>query len=377
MAGLWALGCYGLGPAGSAEGWRHLLRRPQVYYLAFTIVAVGSAVHASSPLASLSKSVEIVVMAFFMGAIVHHVHSVPGATFERALGLWNLTLALVALALFALLLGALADPATGMQPLPGAILPARLVGGVLQIHPNTSGQLGATLVVVGLNRSLRLRRPAESVFWLGLMALGLVVLTLAQARTSVAAVLVAVPLVLFLNRRFALGSMFALISLIGAALMIQTLQDYILRGQSFEQFMTGTGRTSIWQVAWAMVEEAPFLGSGFYTGVRIDLTERYRILDLSNVDNTPLEVLVGVGVLGTVPFVLFVASFVRRVLGNLAVPAYRGLFVEVLATLIIMGFRLAFGPTVQLFSFSLLIVTVLAAFAGPLRPPPARPARAG
>jgi O-antigen ligase len=76
-----------------------------------------------------------------------------------------------------------------------------------------------------------------------------------------------------------------------------------------------------------------------------------------------LEVLLGVGILGAVPFVLFLVSYVRRVLAALAPAPTRGLFVEVLATLIVVGMRLAFGPTVQLFSFTLVIVAVLAAFA--------------
>ncbi|MEX2647481.1 MAG: hypothetical protein WD673_00550, partial [Alphaproteobacteria bacterium] len=47
----------------------------------------------------------------------------------------------------------------------------------------------------------------------------------------------------------------------------------------------------------------------------------------------------------------------------LATPSTRGLYVEVLGVLIVIGFRLAFGPTIQLFSFSLLLVAVLGAFA--------------
>ncbi|MEX2647482.1 MAG: O-antigen ligase family protein, partial [Alphaproteobacteria bacterium] len=315
LAGLWALGAFGLNSSGDAGGWRVLTRPPHVFYLVFAMIAVSSAIYASNALASLAKSIEILVMAFVMGAIAYRVGRRPDHAFEHALGLWNLTIGLLALALLALLFGTLADPEAGLQRLPGAFLPVRLIGAWLQIHPNTSGQLGAVLVVVGLNRCLRLRRSTEVVYWFGLVALGLVVLVLAQARTSVIALMIAVPAVLFLNRRPILGVTFGLVSLLGTSLQAQVLSDYLLRGQSAEQFMTGSGRANIWQAAWTLFETSPMIGLGFYTSVRLDLTARYGVLDLSNADNTLLEVLVGVGIVGAIPFVLFVGSFVRRVLG--------------------------------------------------------------
>jgi O-antigen ligase len=134
-------------------------------------------------------------------------------------------------------------------------------------------------------------------------------LILAQSRSPATAAVLGLLTVLVLRRRFGL---LALVALAGAALIYLTtaasvVQQAFLRGQSPELFYSLTGRIGWWKVAWDAFQDRPLLGFGGYTG-RFLVLGPLGVTDASSFHNAWLEILVGVGLIGFLPFL---ATFVR------------------------------------------------------------------
>jgi O-antigen ligase len=122
------------------------------------------------------------------------------------------------------------------------------------------------------------------------------------------------------------------------------LVGFFTRGQDTEQLSSLTGRLELWNVALTAVDERPILGFGYYSGHRFSLVERASFVsERSNLDNTWLESLVDVGVVGAVPLVLFVAVGVWRAVHaqDRAVRCLASLTVGVMVTMSFVN------PTVQ------------------------------
>ena len=104
-------------------------------------------------------------------------------------------------------------------------------------------------------------------------------------------------------------------------------------------------------------------GHGYYTGVRIDLNGRLPWIGLSNLDNTFVEAMVNLGFMGAIPLLLYVFSLLRRVHHALRYAPYRTTYVEILVVFIILFARMLLGPTIQMYSINLLLVTIIGLFA--------------
>jgi O-antigen ligase len=90
---------------------------------------------------------------------------------------------------------------------------------------------------------------------------------------------------------------------------LDRIVGFFTRGQDTAQFRSLTGRLEVWDVAITAVGERPLLGYGYYSGHRFSLVEKASFVgDHSNLDNTWLESLVDVGLLGAVPLAIFVAA---------------------------------------------------------------------
>ncbi len=166
--------------------------------------------------------------------------------------------------------------------------------------------LGMLLLVIGIGPRWTLRAPTRVALFL--VYTGILLGT--RTRTSV---LIAVVLLVFALTRLARERVGALVLLMGvsvggvmgAALLNETIASYLLRGQSSRDVSTLTGRTPVWNQAVDYWGEAPWLGHGFYSGHRLGLPPLPGTVAHSNLDNTWLETLVDVGILGTVLLSLF------------------------------------------------------------------------
>lgn len=97
------------------------------------------------------------------------------------------------------------------------------------------------------------------------------------------------------------------------------VMDYLTRGQSAHGLQTLTGRTVIWEEAARAWEQQRTLGLGYFTGHRLSIPGLSQIQ--SNIDNTWLETLVDVGLVGTVPLATFCLLGIWRLLRTSELPA--------------------------------------------------------
>lgn len=245
------------------------------------------------------------------------------------------------------------------------------------VYPTVPSNLFATVAVVGLVIVLVGVGPA----WARpipvralLVVLYLVALLSTRTRSALAiSAVVLLVVAIRAARRTAWAAVFA--SFAGAALMgfaalnIDTVTEFLLRGQDARNVTTLTGRTVIWDIALRAWESSPLLGLGYYAGHRIglDLPQNY-----SNLDNTWIESLVDVGILGTVPLALFVLGGLGRALRRGADDPPVAI---VAAAVALYGTAISFvNPTVQDANTNMLLMGMVFLLA-PATAKPAEPGR--
>jgi O-antigen ligase len=344
----------------------HNIRGSLRWMIVYAAVALASTFYSSLPLVSAGKALEVLVDAIFFVAVSSFCSSL------EIVSLWNLLLSFLSVSLAAVWVSAFVNPSAGFIHIPGALLPPQLQGAFPTVSPNDLGEYSAIVAATAFYRMLARRRTAlenEGLLWGGVFVVGLVSLIFAQARTSVVALAAALIAILFMTRETRLLPIFAVC---GVALIAggagAALREYYMRGQSSQVFFTMTGRLTVWEVAWNFFKESPFLGHGFYTAHRLDLNARLSSMsiEISNIDNTFLEMLLGVGLIGLLPILAALFTLAGRLLRILRATDLGGRVrqcrCEIVGALIIVLIRAANGPTFQDHSISLLILLISMAF---------------
>lgn len=183
-------------------------------------------------------------------------------------GLLTILTALTLTMLLSLAMLALA-PALALTPMDnGAVM--RLSG--LFASPNNLGRAAALTVLLALLAWPRMKgRAALAVALIALLS-GAACLHLSASRGSLAALLLALAFVVARHRlwlplvlAWLLAWSLALAAL--AVLMVPDLGSALVglfaRSGRAEELLTFTGRTEIWQAAWGLIGQAPWLGHGF------------------------------------------------------------------------------------------------------------------
>jgi O-antigen ligase len=130
-------------------------------------------------------------------------------------------------------------------------------------------------------------------------------LLVSQTRNAIGGFALAAILLLMLSRRAWLagvmgvvGAMAAFLTPLGSAVI-----EYLQRDQSEAAMKSLTGRAEFWGFAWDQFLLHPLTGMGAYAGGRFYVMTKLGI-DTTTLHSDWVELLVGVGLLGTVPFIL-------------------------------------------------------------------------
>ncbi|HEY2878954.1 O-antigen ligase family protein [Nocardioides sp.] len=139
-------------------------------------------------------------------------------------------------------------------------------------------------------------------------------LTRTRSALGVGLVIVAVSLVVR-ARRHPLSTITTAVVFIGGAValmpsLLPQLHTFLQRGQTTASIDSLSGRTVIWDAAYRVWQQHQTLGLGYYSGHRLGIPGLQQ--DQSNIDNTWLETLVDVGLVGIVPLALFTLVGVWR-----------------------------------------------------------------
>ncbi len=255
----------------------------------------------------------------------------------RLLRLVHLTIAEAVLELAYASVGAILDPSDFSEPSRG-IFPQALAAP--RVSSNSISQFGAFVGLFFLAKALTERRR-----WLyGVCYLVCGVFPVAaQGRTGMVSFVVGSALLF--ARRYPIGAFFGIPAVAGVAgvLLGNDLLQLFLRGQDQDLLYSLSGRTTVWEAGWQAFFARPFFGSGFGVGGREVFLHLvgYRSELISSVHNGLLELLLGVGILGFLPWACSVLWTLRLAgaayLRGDALPIVIGMVVAVTATCLSIG----------------------------------------
>jgi O-antigen ligase len=336
------------------------------FMVLYTIIALLSMFWSPNPGLSAWKAFEVLVDVSFICFLL----STP--CWEKHLArLWNLTWLIVALLLCSTYVGVVLFPSKAFLLYPDALLKQQLQGVIPVINPNSLGQMAALIGAIAVIRFLYSKKERARILYILLSGLAFVTLILSQTRTSFVAFISVLGFVFILSRRWALVPL-ATIVIIGMLLMLvaspavmDALYSYFLRGQNAELLFSFTGRMYYWGLAWELIQQSPIKGYGFYAGHRADTIKGLAIY--SSLDNTYIEILQNIGILGLLPILLAFTITWKRILRFLIASYHKcrccnSLAVELFAILFIITIRSITGPSFQNHHWNLLLFLLILAW---------------
>jgi len=300
-----------------------MARLPLLLLAGYGLLGVLSATYSPAPIISAYKGLLIWIDVFLAAAAIAYLRTEREARVSLET-CYFFTVLLVASAL----LGAIVAPAAAFRPSTG-VIGTMLQGSYPFLNPNELGFLGAVVAIVSLNRMLIKSAWSLRLYWISQFCVGLIVLVLSQARTSLLAFIVCSAFLLLATpgRRWIayLIGMTALAALLLSvassrtpawiAMPLQIVADYAERGQTDRGLRTIIDRIDTWLgPGLSMIRERPLLGHGYDAGVRYGAT-KYG-LDGTHMHNAHFQVLSNSGIVGYLAWLFFVVGATWLVVRN-------------------------------------------------------------
>lgn len=328
----------------------------------FSLCAMTSFLYSSNPLLSLWKGFEVFAAASVFLAIASCLHELDDID-DVLRVIW---LILLFLLLTALVGGVLQPRLAFVRQMLGQGSHAYEFWGLFpRINPNSLTQFGAMVGVAGLIAFLYARGIITALTSCSVLFLGAITIYLGHSRTSLLGFVIAAAAVFWFGKKrlagLFIGAGAALVVLIAYA----SLQAYVFRGQSKAVFMSLSGRTAFWPRVWEAFTESPVVGHGYYSGHRALTINELTLV--SSVDNTYLEVLVDLGIIGCLILVaalmcagatLYACRPYR--LSHEIAERWRPTWLLMVGAFLLLGIRSLTGPTVQVLHPNLLIFLAIA-----------------
>ena len=313
--------------------------------LLFGLVAMTSSLYSFDAIITIWKSIELLTVILAGFAIAGRIKSI--ATL-------NILMLIILFLVISAGLGALLTPqhAFANLQLSSSIV---LRGTSPSINSNTLTQFAALLAVMLFTLRLYKVREYKNISTLVLIGISITIMLLGHSRTSIFSGILAIIMVFYFSKQRALLIIATGVGAIGF-LVSDFLVQYITRGQSTEVFTSMSGRTNFWTEVWSYVVESPYIGYGYYAAQR-------ELFYTSSIDNSYLEVLLGLGFIGLFVFVLHVVIngiMISQYIFKRNIPILQKIIVLQLATLYISLLVRSFtGPTFQILHPNLIMYMLL------------------
>ncbi len=321
-------------------------------------IAMISSFYSPFPLLSLWKGFEVlshVAVGIMVGGSLHQREDI-----EHVINI-------ILLAMLFLVISALASsiisPSLAFAKMEHTGQMAFMLRGVYpRINANTLSQISAIVAACSLCCFFSVEKTTSRFGALLVFVMALACLLLSHSRTSL---LIFFPAVCFIVMFFrakiiAFTTLWIGIILVLSGFVIDNVIAYILRGQSKELFLCLSGRTDFWDLVLEKIYESPIIGHGFYASQRMSW-------GTSTVDNTYLEVLLGVGIVGLTFFCMAVISvFLNLWKANQwnsqknIDPNWRLVWIQQTVIFLFLFFRSLTGPSFQILHPSLTIFIIVA-----------------
>lgn len=332
------------------------------WMLIYSFLAMLSATYSISPIVSLWKGFEVFVF------VTLGIYLTKYFTVIEDLQ-WGIDLVGMAMLYFSasVLFSVILAPSLALprsQAMSGGSIVSGAQSIVPAIYPNSVTQFAALLISITLSQVLASSEKGKTGL-IAILCLGSIVLILGHSRTSIFAALISCGVILVMGRYFFAAVLMGLTvlsgMLIGAA---DILTSYILRGQTEQAFYGMTGRTHYWGEVWEVVLQAPLFGHGFYAQ-RI-------ILDVFSVDNTYLQILVGLGFVGflviLIPLSIVAYKLYSRRPRVHSSSQERLVWLQLASIYIIVMMRSITGPTFQDYNINLVLLMLMIAMVTAVAP---------
>jgi O-antigen ligase len=273
----------------------HLRRVPRFrlspisLFLIYVMFGVASSLWSASFIGSFGKSIELMAATLVVWITMARVDRE-----SRLQRLIYWAAAEIGLSLAYATIGAIFDPGDFSEPSRG-ILPYALTSP--RTSSNSISQFGAFLGLFCLAKAFEGHgRWYYRLCYLTCLAFPVA----AQGRTGMVSAVVGSALLL--ARRYPMGSVIAIPAIAGLAsvLLGDPLWKLFLRGQDEELLYSMSGRTTMWEAGWQAFLTKPFFGAGFGVGSKGVLFSLFThdFAQASSLHNGPLEVVLGVGLVG-------------------------------------------------------------------------------
>lgn len=303
ITGLAFLNVMGLLRTGSQPTWKSI---PVSLFmmLLYGGFAMLTAEYSPSPEVSLWKGFEVVTHVAVACSVALSVK-----TIDDARNMMEFTIGWVTFLCISFLLGVLLFPdrAGGIQGLVDSGIATRYYGVFPVLNADDAGQVCGIVSLIGMTYLALLRLARGRIILYGLIGLALIGSLLAHSRTELLCIVIGmVVLAIYTGNKIATYALLLIGALfISSELISQITQEYILRGQSYSEFRSLTGRAWIWQKTLEEVSQNPFFGNGFYT-TRITLS-------VTHAHNAFLMALHGGGLMLLIPLLAATAVIVRNI----------------------------------------------------------------
>lgn len=106
--------------------------------------------------------------------------------------------------------------------------------------------------------------------------------------------------------------------------IVDGVNSYVMRGQSTDVLLNGSGRGELWSQAVNSFLDAPTFGHGYFVMSDSGLLTVWRASQWQTAHNLYLHVLTGTGIVGLIPFLGGLFVLVRILLRNVPLPGFRG-----------------------------------------------------
>lgn len=276
--------------------------------LLYSLIGVFSTTWSFTPIASFGKSIELLI-----GLLVIVAAASQENGKEKLLSFFNLLIYVIFFQLLVVFIGYLSHTESFFEKTAGglaSIVSMRMTSPIMSA--NSIGYNSLLLLVVLLNSCPRGFKINRKNGCYGLFLL--LTLILSTSRTSIGILIFAITILIFYEDR----KIFLLITIPLLLLLLMEFNNFttelfrVIKGnQAAHITMTLSGRTMMWTAALDLVKEHPLLGVGFGIGSRVTFYLAHNAFGgstLSTVHNGFLEVLIGIGLLGFVPWFLAIGS---------------------------------------------------------------------
>jgi O-antigen ligase len=268
-------------------------RPPLCYVLLYAFMAFISIIYSPLKALTLWKSTEILVGVGLATVVsVNYIYKGP----EKFLKINTIFLCLLVIIME---MESIISPERAWRWRGEGILRMQLGGVMPYMNPSAFGYIAAIASAMSFASLLRNKGKGERWLYAILFVASTVGTILSHCRTAMGAFVVAIALILMLNRKFLLSLIVLSISLVTIFFIPQT-QSYWLRNQEVFQVQGISGRSLHWQYVWTIAKESPVYGYGFYAAQKV-------LFNSDTTDNFYLDIFLGMGILGV--FIMTVLIF--------------------------------------------------------------------